>query len=467
MHSVTLASVSLVASLLYTVWRLVYNIYFHPLAKFPGPWWAGATSYAEAYFDIIKGGRYFIEIEAMHARYGPIVRVTPTELSIRDAEFYEHIYGSMNARRDVDETFARVTTASTSLLCTVNHDHHRIRRGPLLGFFSKQAITKLEPFISSRVGLLVEKLKRAYEVGHVIEANDAYSALTTDIISFYAYGKSFDYLGKDTDSTFRNDFLHALSDMAFAQPIMQHFPFVADCLRLLPEWLLTALNPGISCANNLRIWCSTNASKALEAAKSNKRKHSGKPETIFEALLSDSLPPEEKTLQRLTDEGIVILGAGLETTARYLTNVTTHLLLNPYCLAKLRAELKTVMPTPGDCPPSIILENLPYLSAVVQEGLRCERVLASRFTRKLVEPLPYKDFLIPAGTNIGCAIYLQNHIAEVFPEPDKFRPERWIEARERGENLVKYLATFVKGGRMCLGIKWVLLRQVPTQLIGL
>jgi cytochrome P450 len=56
-------------------------------------------------------------------------------------------------------------------------------------------------------------------------------------------------------------------------------------------------------------------------------------------------------------------------------------------------------------------------------------------------------------TNIGCSPYLQNNCAEVFPEPEKFRPERWIEAREQGINLNKYLATFVKGGRMCLGIK--------------
>ena len=54
----------------YSAWRLIYNIFFHPLADFPGPWWAGATSYAEAYYDIVKGGRYFKQIELMHAHYG-------------------------------------------------------------------------------------------------------------------------------------------------------------------------------------------------------------------------------------------------------------------------------------------------------------------------------------------------------------------------------------------------------------
>ncbi|KAJ4353268.1 uncharacterized protein N0V89_004995 [Didymosphaeria variabile] len=471
MLAVTLVVASLVTYLLYSLWRLVYNVYFHPLAKFPGPWWAGATSYAEAYFDIIKGGLYFAEVEAMHAHYGPIVRITPTELSIRDAEFYEHIYGSMNARRDIDIAFARLTVAPTSVISTLKHDHHRARRIPLLSFFSKQAITRLEPFISSRVNLLVKKLKHAHEVGRVIEAVDAYGALTTDVISYYAYGETFDFLGRDTDLEFRNDYMHAISGLAFASPMLLHFPLVADCMRRLPEWILTKINPGMMRVNDLRRWCSANANKVLQAASSGVKRDTVKPNTIFEALLSDDLPPEEKTLERMTDEGFVITGAGLETTSRYLTNITTHLLLNPDCLARLRAELKVAMPSPGDLPPSIVLENLPYLAsivhvvtsesrltliakaAVVNEGLRHETIFSNRFTRQIVEPLPYKNFVIPAGTNIGCAPYLQNHNADVFPEPERFRPERWIEARERGVNLPKYLATFVKGGRMCLGIK--------------
>ena len=72
MLAITLMGALLASYLLYSVWRLVYNVYFHPLAKFPGPWWAGATSYVEAYFDIIKGGRYSAKVEAMHARYGKL-----------------------------------------------------------------------------------------------------------------------------------------------------------------------------------------------------------------------------------------------------------------------------------------------------------------------------------------------------------------------------------------------------------
>ncbi|KAK3203875.1 hypothetical protein GRF29_106g902064 [Pseudopithomyces chartarum] len=380
--------------LLYYVGTIIYNVFFHPLAKFPGPWWAGASSYAEAYFDIVKGGRYFKKVEAMHARY--------------------------DARREIDTSLARLSGAPTSVISTVEHDHHKVRRMPLLPFFSKQSIAKLEPFIWSRVNLLVAKLRQALHTGETVELIDGYGAITTDVISRYAYGESFDYLGKDSDMSFKNDYLHAI-----------------NVILGLPQWALQFMHPGFTAANDLRRWCTENALKALQATQSGIETPSTKPKTIFETLLGPDMPPEEKTLERMTDESFLIVGAGLETTSRFLTNTTTHLLLNPDCLSKLRAELKVAMPTPDYCPPCSVLENLPYLSAVVAEGLRCETILVNRFSRKILEPLPYKGFVIPAG---------------VFPEPEKFRPERWIEAREQGINLNKYLATFVKGGRMCLGI---------------
>ena len=86
----------------------------------------------------------------------------------------------------------------------------------------------------------------------------------------------------------------------------------------------------------------------------------------------------------------------------------------------------------------------------------------------VVDPIPYKDVLIPSGvsmtlvlelqlsnttkTIIGASPYLLNH-PDVFPDPHIFRPERWIEAKARGEYLDKYLVTFSKGSRACLGIK--------------
>lgn len=52
------------------LWRIVYNVYFHPLRKFPGPWMAGATSGWKAYKEVIKQETLAIELFDLHEKYG-------------------------------------------------------------------------------------------------------------------------------------------------------------------------------------------------------------------------------------------------------------------------------------------------------------------------------------------------------------------------------------------------------------
>lgn len=113
-----------------------------------------------------------------------------------------------------------------------------------------------------------------------------------------------------------------------------------------------------------------------------------------------------------------------------------------------------VFPKPEGHPTSAQLERLPYLSAVIQEGLRLHPGATLRFQRVCPdEPLFYRDpwtkkeYVIPAGTSVSMDALSISMNSKIFPEPTKFWPERWI----GNKGLEKYLFTFSKGTRKCIG----------------
>lgn len=85
--------------------------------------------------------------------------------------------------------------------------------------------------------------------------------------------------------------------------------------------------------------------------------------------MSPSVPPQEKTLDRLEDESALLLGAGTETTARAIAVSMFHLMNNKEMGLKLREELKTVLKTPQSKASWTDLERLPYLVRMTMDLL--------------------------------------------------------------------------------------------------
>jgi cytochrome P450 len=174
--------------------------------------------------------------------------------------------------------------------------------------------------------------------------------------------------------------------------------------------------------------------------------------TIFHELLDSSLPPAEKSLNRLVDEGETVVAAGTITTQHVLKATSFHLLANPDMLRKLKAELISAMPYPENLASLQQLERLPYLSAVVSEGLRISHPISSRLSRVSPDgPLILGKWEIPPGTPVSMTSIFVHENPKIFPEPREFRPDRWLQGNSK-ERLDRYLVPFSKGTRACLGI---------------
>lgn len=150
----------------------------------------------------------------------------------------------------------------------------------------------------------------------------------------------------------------------------------------------------------------------------------------------------------LRDELMTLLFAGHETTASALAWAFYWIHKVPEVRTKLLAELRDITP---DTDPSEIAK-MPYLSAVCSETLRIYPLVLFTFSRTLKQPLRVMGYDLPPGAMLTPCIYLVHHREDLYPNPNTFRPERFL---ERQFSPYEYFP-FGGSNRRCLGYAFAL-----------
>jgi cytochrome P450 len=351
--------------LLYLTLGSIYRLYFHPLARFPGPKLAGATYLYEFYYDLYPHKlRYLWKIEQLHRIYGPIVRINPAHLHINDPDFLDDIYASGKHKRNRDAWFYRSERNGPlgwSLFQTVDHDVHRMRRAALSPFFSKRNIQALEGLILGKVDELAERFAIARQDGEIVPLLHAAGALTMDIISVYAYGKDVQKLQR---SDWAGEELEAYSKLSQLGPFGRHFAWISKMvLVMLPMHMVERISPAAALIPRNRAFFRDLIKDALLPRERSTEK--GVQRTIFQDIIQSNLPPNEKDPARLSAEANLLQIAGTETTARTLAVLMFHLIDNPAVLNRLRTEIGSRILSPGSSLHLAELEAIPYFVSLV------------------------------------------------------------------------------------------------------
>jgi cytochrome P450 len=155
---------------------------------------------------------------------------------------------------------------------------------------------------------------------------------------------------------------------------------------------------------------------------------------LVQARHEDGSPMSDRELR---DELMTLLVAGHETTATSLAWALERLVRHPDKLERLRDEVAG-----GEDE---------YLDAVCKETPRLRPVLPI-VLRKLVEPMEIGGHLLPAGVSVAPCIYLVHRREDIYPEPERFRPERFIEQPAGTYTWIP----FGGGIRRCLGASFAL-----------
>lgn len=194
------------------------------------------------------------------------------------------------------------------MIATISASHHRMRRKVLHNYFSQKSVSEAEPLILEKIHKAIQLLNEARNKSDVVNLSLLFTALTTDVISHFAYGMDFQAL----DS---NGLDGELRDAILAATSMGHFlhflPFNVSHLSNLPLWLVRAISPNVATIMSVK---KRIHQQVIEALDQKKLFQNGKP-SMFSALQNPRLPASERSIHRLQDEGLIILAAGSETTS--------------------------------------------------------------------------------------------------------------------------------------------------------
>ncbi|KAF2235442.1 cytochrome P450 [Viridothelium virens] len=435
---------------LYFVGLAVYRLYFHPLSKIPGPKFAALTRWYECYYDVLcwPGGKYMHIVNRLHDTHGPVVRVGPSEVHIKDRDYVETLFCSASVgTRHKFEPAARITGTPLGIFGTVDHTMHKNRRAAVSSFFSKKAADDIEPLIHEKANVACEVLKRQTNRDGKTDLRTVYLAFFTDIICSHAFNRPLDLLQNEREA---KRWREAISALAMLTPLVRQFPWLIPTAIKLPIPFWNLIYPALGRVVQLHREAGEKSITRAEDMTLTKRP------ALFRTILSSNLPIEEKSLGRLSHESLVFVGAGGETCARHMTNATYYILANQdRVLPRLRKELDSVMPSADTMVSSYDLQKLPWLNSIIRETLRVTALVTSRLPLVAPEPLshPGSGYTIPSGYAVSMTLRDILRDPAIYPAPNEFRPERWLESSPAElEKMNKFYLPFSRGSRACMGI---------------
>ncbi|KAF5344737.1 hypothetical protein D9758_015298 [Tetrapyrgos nigripes] len=229
-----------------------------------------------------------------------------------------------------------------------------------------------------------------------------------------------------------------------------HGSFLVDYFPLLkhiPTWM-----PGATFKRQAKVW--KHSALELRDAPWEKLAASNSIETAIPCFVTENIEKFSSDMHRMQETikncaGMAYIAAS-DTSVSLILTAILHLLHNPDVQSKAQQELDEVigkarLPDFGD------REKLPYIEAIMIEALRIHPVLPLSVPHYSIEDDVYQGYFIPKGTTVigNAAAVLHDEI--VYPEPYKFKPDRWM--KQEGKELPpsSLLYGFGYGRRECPG----------------
>ncbi|KIW04541.1 uncharacterized protein PV09_04295 [Verruconis gallopava] len=434
---------AVIAAVLYFVWwalQAVYNVFFHPLRKFPGPVLWAASDLPRYYYE--NRGTIDFKLLELHERYGRWVRYAPRHVATTDASAWKDIngYGKNQLRKDPDyqNTVSKGLT-ELGIIQANNANHARIRR-QLAHAFSEKALREQEGIIQRYVDTLIFQLEEVADSGEKVDIMHKYMYTTSDITSELAFGTSFNSL---IDEKLR-PLVHlqdGMGDFITSARLVARLPLLAP-LIMLP------LKPALNMIRTNREWVQNVITKRLSQGVMEEKKD------FMSYILKHKDESAAMSEGEIRETSRTLILAGAETTRTVLTTATYWLLKNPEMMRRAQDEVRSAFNSESEITFQTASARLPYMLACLDETMRMRPPVGSLLMGRLTpdEPFPVAGRIIPANTTVIVHPISAQMSSHNFAHPRSFRPERWLGEDPEFKDDDRFASQpFSYGPRNCIG----------------
>ncbi|KAL5341124.1 cytochrome P450 [Aspergillus crustosus] len=437
-----------------------YRLFLGPLSHVPGPSFACVSSiflYCICYLGI--EGRVLLYY---HQKYNtPVLRVAPNSVSVSSPDALNPVYiAGGGLPKDPRYKNFRVEGHDT-IFSTLETAYRDARAKAVLPLFAPSRFRTscengvfgelIEKFVDVLRAQREEALSSRSTVNRKVDILDLSSRLSIDVLTGVLFHKTYGGLEEKEEKSESSSRVGDTEPRSLTKQLSAT-PFVLAIVAfsrfsLLPHWLFNLvfsllLGPTISkpdVAASL-----TTVSQFVDSIADGESTTAKDPDTYQARLLAAGISHQETLIQCKA-----AMFAGADSTAVMLSTIIFYLVRRSDVRKKLKEEVR-------ERRSGVDYQSLPFLQAVIREGLRLGMANPARLTRIVPSHntgCTVSGVFLPPGTIVGASAYVFHHNPEVFSHPFEFLPERWLSSGEEGERRLKEndIFPYGLGSRTCLG----------------
>uniref|UniRef100_A0A1J3GJ33 Cytochrome P450 83A1 n=3 Tax=Noccaea caerulescens TaxID=107243 RepID=A0A1J3GJ33_NOCCA len=325
--------------------------------------------------------------------------------------------------------------------------YREIRKMGMNHLFSPTRVATFKHVREEEAKRMMAKINKAAEMSEAVDISELMLTFTNSVVCRQAFGKKYNEDGEEMKRFIQILYgTQSVLGMVFFSDFFPYTRYILDDLTSLTTYMK-------ECFKRQDTYLQEVVNETLDPNRV-------KPETdsmidLLMEIYKDQSFASEFTIENVKAVVLDIVVAGTDTAAAAVVWGMTYLMKYPKVMKKAQDEVRDYVREKGS---TFVTEddvkNLPYFKALVKETLRIEPVIPLLIPRCCIQDTKIAGYDIPAGTTVNVNAWsLSRDEKEWGPNPDEFRPERFLEKEVDFKGTDYEFIPFGSGRRMCPGMR--------------